>query len=380
MVDGRANALGIRRTRSKPCQGETDEPRSVFLSPLQGFGFFPSQTQGVALGWLLDAPLVLRGKVHDTLSHRNDYPLPNMKRNLILTTVHRINSAALAPFFQSLHATGCKSEMVVFASALDDASLRQLEDWGARVVPFRFRGKHVFNDVARLWWLWRPLFASGLSTAAKERLAHFSFHLFYRRHLLYLDFLREYGTEYQSVFLTDSRDVFFQADPFGWEPTPGLHCFLEEEKNKLGTCVHHVEWITSQFGSATLAAWATDTVSCAGTVFGDVPGMFDYLNQMVSATMKVKSLRAAAGDQGVHNYLLRAGLLSDVTLHENRGGPVMTLGPMQMSDLRLDHHGAVLNDAGAVVPILHQYDRISELRESLLSQLAPELPAGAVDR
>ena len=87
--------------------------------------------------------------------------------------------------------------------------------------------------------------------------------------------------------------------------------------------------------------------------------------------MKVKSLRAADGDQGVHNYLIRSGLLPQVTLHENRDGPVMTLGPMRMCDLQLDHHGSVLNNAGAIVPILHQYDRIAELRESLLARLGP---------
>ena len=300
-----------------------------------------------------------------------------MKRNLVLTTVHRIKSAALAPFFQSLKATGYEGDVVVFASGLDAASIRQLEEWGARVVPFRFWGKHVFNNVARLWWLWRLLFASGLSASAKERLAHFAFHLFYRRHLLYLGFLREYGSGYEAVFNTDCRDVFFQADPFGWEPAPGLHAFLEEEKNKLGTCPYHVEWLTSQFGAATLAPWTEVTVSCAGTVLGDVRGMLDYLDRMVSTTMKVKSLRAADGDQGVHNYLLRTGSLPAVTLHENRRGAVMTLGPVQMSELRVDQDGRVLNDEGKIVPVLHQYDRISALRDSLLSRLEPRVMARA---
>ncbi|HEV2045222.1 MAG TPA: hypothetical protein VGQ95_01350 [Chthoniobacterales bacterium] len=292
-----------------------------------------------------------------------------MKRNLILTMVHRIRYPALEPFFRSLQRTGFDGDVVVFASALSTESIRQLKDWGARVVPFLFPGEHVANRAARLWWIWKRLFASGISQSAKERLAHIVFHLFYRRHLLYLDFLRTHGSEYENVFLTDCRDVLFQADPFGWDQTPGLHVFLEEEANKLGICPHHIRWITSQFGSEMLGRWTDKTVSCAGTVFGDVLGMMDYLSRMVSRTMGVKSLRAADGDQGVHNYLVLEGVFPKITIHENRRGPVITLGPVRMSSLRFDQDDHVINETGAVVPVLHQYDRDPQLRERLLSQL-----------
>ena len=292
-----------------------------------------------------------------------------MRRNLILTTVHRIRFPAIELFFRSLKRTFFEGDVVVFGSALDDESIRQIEAWGARVVPFLFPGGHVVNRAARLWWIWKRVFSSGISERAKEQLAHVVFHLFYRRHLLYLDFLREHGREYEKVFLTDCRDVFFQANPFGWEQVPGLHVFLEEETNKLGTCTHHIRWITSQFGSEMLERWREETVSCAGTVFGDVPGMLDYLSSMVSLTMGVKSLWAADGDQGVHNYLIRERAFPKITIHENRRGPVMTLGPVRMSSLRFDQDGHVIDETGVIVPVLHQYDRDAELRVTLLSQL-----------
>jgi hypothetical protein len=237
------------------------------------------------------------------------------------------------------------------------------------VIPFFFPGKHVSNRAARLWWIWKRIFASNISERAKEQLAHVVFHLFYRRHLLYLEFLRKHAGEYTKVFLTDCRDVFFQADPFGWNQAPGLHVFLEEEANKLGICTHHIRWITSQFGSEMLERWTDRTVSCAGTVFGDVPAMVDYLAQMVLRTMGVKSLLAADGDQGVHNYLVFEGAFPRITVHENRRGPVMTLGPVRISSLQFSQDGRVIDDAGVVVPVLHQYDRDSELRARLLSQL-----------
>ncbi|MGH8093194.1 MAG: hypothetical protein ACREIF_06965 [Chthoniobacterales bacterium] len=292
-----------------------------------------------------------------------------MRRNLILTTVHRIAFPKISPFFRSLQETGFKGDLVVFGSGLDHETIGQIQRAGARFVPFHFYGKHVHNRAAWPWALWRRVFASALPAKPKELLAHAVFHLFYRRHLLYLDFIRKHAREYDKVLLTDCRDVFFQADPFAWEQAPGLHVFLEDESNKLGTCTHHIRWLTSLFGPEVLDKWKEEIVSCAGTVFGDIPATLDYLARMVSQTMKVKTLRESDGDQGIHNYLIRVGALPKVTIHDNRYLPVMTLGLVPADRLWLDDEGQVLDQAGIIVPVLHQYDRFPSLREKLLKTI-----------
>ena len=290
--------------------------------------------------------------------------------HLILTTIHRLRAAAIAPFFLSLRRTGFRGDLVVFSSSIDRESVSQLKRWGARVVPFCFCGRHVANPLAGPWWIWKRVFASGISNSAKERLGHVVFHLFYRRHLLYLDFLRLHGDRYTRFFMTDCRDVFFQADPFAWSQSPGLHVFLEEESNKIGRCPHHIRWISRLFGRETLESLQNETVSCVGTIFADRSGLRDYLQQMISLTMRAKSLREADGDQGLHNFLVRKMPLRGTTVHLNREGPVMTMGPMRMSDFRLSPDGWVMNEVNEIPPVLHQYDRIPELRELLLSRIS----------
>ncbi|MEO8352977.1 MAG: hypothetical protein ABI680_14685 [Chthoniobacteraceae bacterium] len=292
-----------------------------------------------------------------------------MKRNLILTVAHRIKFPSIKPFFRSLRRTEFSGDLVVFGSGLDAETIRQIESFGGELIRFRFPGRHVSNRAARLWGLWKPLFASRLAQRNKERLAHAVFHLFYRRHLLYLDFLRAHENDYDKILLTDCRDVFFQADPFGWDQSPGLHVFLEEESNKLGTCKHHIRWLTSAYGADTLAQWRDNTVSCAGTVFGDTESIVRYLEQMVVETMKVKTLKEADGDQGIHNYLIHASLLSGITVHNNRCQPITTLGLVPKERLRFDPEGYLLDVDGAIVPVLHQYDRDKQLEARLLSQL-----------
>jgi hypothetical protein len=291
-------------------------------------------------------------------------------RDLILTTLHRVSFESVAAFLLSLKRTGYSGQVVAFVSAMEEESVARLRSSGISIEPFRFHGRGVRQRLARPWGLWRGVFASGLSPAMKERLAHLVFHLFYRRHLLYLQYLRRHGAEYDRVFLTDCRDVYFQTDPFSWEPERGVHFFLEETPNKIGQCPHNRRWISSQFGREMLDQLKDETVSCAGTTFGDIASLSEYLSLMVSVSMKALSLKEHDGDQGIHNFILKTQQLrSKVIVHDNREGPVMTLGVMRMADVRFNAQGLVVNAAGQVVPVLHQYDRIPELKSLLLDGL-----------
>jgi hypothetical protein len=75
-----------------------------------------------------------------------------------------------------------------------------------------------------------------------------------------------------------------------------------------------------------------------------------------------------SSDQGIHNYLLHTGELGRAVgqrvypqTHED--GFVVSLGTAQ--DFQLDHFGRVLNAAGALAAVVHQYDRWPRLKASL---------------
>lgn len=290
-------------------------------------------------------------------------------RDVILTTLHRVGFAYVANFLASLHRTGYRGDIVFFVSQMEGASQTELRQHGVTVIPFHFSGRHIKQRLARPWPLWRWIFKSGASPAAKEKLAHAVFHLFYRRHLLYLQFLRTNAAKYDRVFLTDARDVFFQADPFAWDPPPGVHLFLEEATNRIGTCLYHANWLKSQFGPDVFDQMRAETVSCAGTVFGDIHGILKYLAAMVSLTMSARSLRETTGDQGIHNYLLYQKPLPEIIVHDNRHGPLMTVGAMKPEAIRVNAQGWVINDDGQMPAVLHQYDRHPEIEKALHAHL-----------
>ncbi len=294
--------------------------------------------------------------------------LHSTPRDLILATLHRGEFATVEPFVRSLKRTGYAGQTVFFTSQVGSTTEAELRLNGADVVPFHFLGKRDRQPLARLWPLWRRYFASGASASAKTWLAHRVLHLRYRRYWLYAEFLRQHAADFDRVMLTDSRDVFFQADPFSWEMSPGVHCVLEEPQVRLGHCPLHRRWLGFQFGREFVKQHAERTASCSGTTFGDTASILEYLAQMKTVIMQARSLaKISGGDQGIHNFLLIEKKLKHVTIHANRRGPVLTMGVMQAGDYRLNSAGRALNDDGGVPPVLHQYDRLPELKKHLLA-------------
>jgi hypothetical protein len=293
-------------------------------------------------------------------------------RDLILALLHGQNFAAVAPFVRSLKRTGYQGRLVMFTSQTGADTEAELRRQGVEVRSFHFSGRKDRQPLARLWPLWRWYFASGASPAAKARLAHHVLHVRYLRYLLYEEFLRQHGADYDRILLADSTDIFFQADPFAWQWSPGVHVFLEEAKNRLGTCRLHRLWLGCQVGAEFVERHADEVVSCSGTTYGDTAGIRDYLARMIAAMMQARNLgKISGGDQGLHNYLRLEKKLGNLTVHANRHGPVLTMGVMQGVDYQLNDAGLVLNEDGSVPAVLHQYDRQPELKKRLQNSLLP---------
>ncbi|MGH8023177.1 MAG: hypothetical protein ACRED1_06330 [Limisphaerales bacterium] len=293
------------------------------------------------------------------------------RNDVILTTVEGVGFDYFAPFILSLKRTGFRGQLVVFAGALDDRTITKIRDHGAFVVRYPFVPKWVREALFwPVWPAWSRFFSRCRLTAITEKLAHWTLPLIYRRHLIYLQFLRGRRHEFGRVFLSDARDVFFQVDPFSWQPGPGLHCFLLPHGNTIQSEQLRINWDQNQFGRTDPRPHLDKGVACAGTTFGDTESVIQYLSQIVSFSLRARKLRKVkVGDQGVQNFLICEDILPATTLQPNEGGPVLTTYRMTMDDIVLDKDGVVVNDRGRVIPVLHQYDRIPELKKHLLGRL-----------
>ena len=73
-------------------------------------------------------------------------------------------------------------------------------------------------------------------------------------------------------------------------------------------------------------------------------------------------------DQGVHNYVVRTHLTEEVEFFANETGPILTLNHVDPQQVRFDAEEQFLNAEGAVVNVVHQYDRHPELMQRVLER------------
>jgi len=238
--------------------------------------------------------------------------------NLIMGASVGLKESDLAPFLQSLAITGYNGEVVIFLPESERELSEKLSNY---VITQTFEDK-LFE--------YMPIHAL--------------------RYFLYDEYLKNKQTAYDKIMLSDLRDVYFQKNPFDFDMS-GLCVFLEDIT--IGACPYNSSWIATLYNMDTAASMKDCQVSCSGITIGSSLSIIDYLSIMRKYLLPPKQI--IGYDQGVHNYLLYKGLLTDTHIYTNGFGPVLTMGYMKSwnkteDDLLADH-------AGNPVNVIHQYDR-----------------------
>lgn len=290
-----------------------------------------------------------------------------MLDNLILSTVQNLEYDAVAPFLESLRATGSMAKVHFFVRGVSADSIRKMESLGVSTQRFHYLNFRHRQPLLVLWPVWRRMLARR-GFAGKCALAKKIFHLMGVRFAYYYDYLEKNRARFQNVLLTDCRDVYFQRDPFAEPIAPGIHCFLEARTQIIGTCPHNTRMFQKTFPQGVLAKLAKFPVSCAGTTLGDVESILVYLKAMIETLCAAEKMYSGS-DQAVHNYLIHQGLLPQLHLHDNYGGLVFTAGCESAESIRLNQQGEVIRNDSSAYSILHQYDRHKDLCTSLLTKL-----------
>src|SRR5262249_46053593 len=163
----------------------------------------------------------------------------------------------------------------------------------------------------------------------------------------------------------------FQKDPFNFSIGEKLCCFLEREGVSLGQHPDNAGWVEFAFDKPTLERLSDNPIACAGITIGPTNLIIDYLEKMIDLFMRAPGKawevalpvagqtsafqKSRAIDQAVHNYLVFEGLLPELTLYPNDGGPVLTLGIED--NVSLNNSGLIVNKRGDIPNVVHQYDR-----------------------
>jgi hypothetical protein len=194
------------------------------------------------------------------------------------------------------------------------------------------------------------------------------------RYQYYYDYLNN-SKGYQKVLLTDSRDVFFQNNPFNFLYKKNLNFFLEDKYIK--NCSVNIKWIKRTVGKLVLEKILNKKISCCGQVIGNCENIIEYCEIMRKNIIRyhykpsIHSLlfkrKIKGWDQGIHNYLVYGDFFKNIDFYENKSGDVVTLS--HCKELNFNNKGKLINQNGNEYSIIHQYDHFIDSLKSLIYKI-----------
>lgn len=186
------------------------------------------------------------------------------------------------------------------------------------------------------------------------------------RYLVALRIVRELPRQ-SVVMLTDSRDVYFQDQPFSFLHGGGKDLLFSLEEHRINEGNITWKWIRDVYGIDTALRWNGQRASCSGTTMGRIHAVEEYLTKISDEIMKHRNRvsHTVGYDQGIHNYLLYSGELPSAYATANGDGPFFVAQQLP----EFDREGLILDREGRAIPVVHQFDRvIDSFRPSLWFQ------------
>jgi hypothetical protein len=192
-------------------------------------------------------------------------------------------------------------------------------------------------------------------------------HINYARHFFAQQLLLDRHKNADPILLCDSRDVYFQDDPFRYLQTD-LVTGLEDIQVK--DCEWTRECVGDRYGDEGLTRIGEQQVLCAGVTLGRRAAILAYLESMCDEISKGLFSHAfkVGGDQGIHNWIIRTNGI-DCLLTPTGHNLIATLNNADIETYYvLDEHRGLLTKESVPVAIVHQYDKKDAIREWCLKR------------
>lgn len=283
-----------------------------------------------------------------------------MKKDLMIGVFSGLPFAAVAPWLRSVHACGFAGDKVIVAIGVEADVTARLAAEGFTVI------------------------------AAPADPAGMRIHM--QRFLHIFDYLKERHPLYRYVITTDVRDVVFQRNPSDYLArvlTGGPHKLLAvSEAIRIRDEAWNRQNIVTNFGEYFYRQVSGSEVYNVGTLAGEA----EYVKDLAGMIFQLSLARPDwVADQAAFNLLInwqpyrgvtRFARLADAwacNLHvTHKPDQRAEFGPYLLEPRPLIVDGEVYNQAGEAFHIVHQWDRVPGLAESVVGRYlaVDELPPG----
>jgi len=202
----------------------------------------------------------------------------------------------------------------------------------------------------------------------------------YHTDLVRLELYGRFAAEAESrgikrLFATDTKDVFFQSDPFATLTDEELHLF--EESIEIGTEGINAQWLESCYGKELTATLKDKKVLCSGTVAGTPKGIKAYsraLLKLFSEGFRNSGSKCLVGDQAMLNLAHERQLFEIPSLKVWPNADIVatlgTAGHRWLNGCAKGQCGWVLNNqTQQLIPVIHQYQSKPPIGVALIGTL-----------
>jgi hypothetical protein len=192
----------------------------------------------------------------------------------------------------------------------------------------------------------------------------------FKRYNIFSNYLT--NKDFKNIFLCDSRDIYFQGNPFEFNYNGKINFFLEDYLIK--DCPYNSNWIIKTYGQDKFKKISNNTILCSGTVLGQNQDIKHYLNLISKYIYEFKYKKklkylltfrpdpeGRGCDQGHANYLIHQSKIKDLSLYSNSKGPIATV--LYLKKVKFDEKSRLINESGDPYLVVHQYDKRWELFE-----------------
>jgi hypothetical protein len=168
--------------------------------------------------------------------------------------------------------------------------------------------------------------------------------------------------QYDQVFLTDIRDVVFQASPFHASPSEDVWLFSQSAVYGRDDC--DTNWFKQAFGAADLDQVNGKDALCIGTILGPHAQVLTLTRDIANFMAREPFGRV---EQAIFNWMFYNGKITASTrVIENVSGPVATLSKPEVLDSLSVLDGQVRRASdNSLIPVVHMYDRHDRTRNAI---------------
>ena len=202
-----------------------------------------------------------------------------------------------------------------------------------------------------------------------------------KRYGILIDILKK-KQNIDNILFCDSRDIYFQSNPFKFLYEQPLNFFSEDAS--IEDCVTNSQWMKKTLGLKVFNELKKKKIVCCGTVMGKKDAFIKYAIEMDKMSKKfpykkrIKYLltfrRDKEGrgcDQSYAAYLIYKKILENIKIYSNSLGPVATV--FHLNDFNFNKNKELINNKNEPYVIVHQYDKRWEIFKDNVNNLKKKL-------